>query len=524
MKKFRLVILLFVLLISACGCGSQQNNANKKIQKQLDKLQRENEKLNERLEEMQNVTEAPEVTVTPVLTSAPVAKEDETPTPVPTVDAALSAEKLYEMAIGSVVEINGYLADGTSTGTGFFYDNQGTVITNYHVIDGCGTAYITLSDGTSYDVIKVLGYSEARDIAILQTSCTASDPLKIRTSSVKTGETVYAIGSSLGLEGSLSDGLISSAEREVEGNIYIQTTAPISSGNSGGPLLDKEGQVVGITSASFIDGQNLNLAIPIGDVRNIPTNAPVTLADLFGSQIEWLMEWDFFYYEEEDCYVLAFQLGDEYKNPVTGHGTVELTIKNDDGVLVYEGSGTFTEDFYEDWIYDDGTEISLITFYISPENITKGSSSNGEAYLIVYGDGFDFEEVTMDVCDLPTEATQEMEVYCDDLPFEADTYGYFDNRVQATVTVTEIFWEVVYGDSMQLTFSGEKTYDRDGYYGTNSGEFYWYLYDRNDNYVDSGYIYLPYLTVGEHFEETVYSMDTIDTGMSYTVYLEEATW
>ena len=98
---------------------------------------------------------------------------------------------------------------------------------------------------------SVATVSEEKDIAILETSCTISTPLEFRESAVKTGETVYAIGSSLGLTGSLSNGIISSAEREVDGNTYIQTTAPISSGNSGGPLIDEYGKVVGITTASF---------------------------------------------------------------------------------------------------------------------------------------------------------------------------------------------------------------------------------------------------------------------------------
>ena len=161
-------------------------------------------------------------------------------------DNELSAEEIYNKISPSVVEIYAESATESSTGTGFFLDDKGTVVTNYHVIEDCQTAKITLANGSSYQVTAVKGYDANRDIAILSTKCTTSTPLLIRKTSVNTGEKVYAIGSSLGLTGSLSDGIISAVNREVEGNTYIQTTAPISQGNSGGPLVDAQGQVVGI--------------------------------------------------------------------------------------------------------------------------------------------------------------------------------------------------------------------------------------------------------------------------------------
>ena len=199
-------------------------------------------------------------------------------------DKDLTAEELFEFASSSVVEITGKTSTGTSTGTGFFYDDTGTVITNYHVIEDCAEAMITLANGKSYNVDKVMGYSEDKDIAILSTLCNNSTSLKIRDTAIKTGEKVYTIGSSLGLSGSLSDGIVSSAERIINGHTYIQTTAPISHGNSGGPLLDSKGQVIGITTVYLVDGQNLNFAIPISEVNDISTSNPISLKELFSSQ------------------------------------------------------------------------------------------------------------------------------------------------------------------------------------------------------------------------------------------------
>ena len=176
-----------------------------------------------------------------------------------TENESMSAEDIYSYVSPSVVEITGESFEGISTGTGFFYDDKGTVITNYHVIENCQTAEITLSDGDSYKVKKVLGYDSDIDIAILSTACKESTPLSFRTTTVKTGETVYAIGSSLGLTSSLSDGIVSAVNRKINGNTYIQTTAPVSHGNSGGPLVDTSGKVIGIICAYLENGQNLNL-------------------------------------------------------------------------------------------------------------------------------------------------------------------------------------------------------------------------------------------------------------------------
>ena len=195
----------------------------------------------------------------------------------------LTAEEIYDLVSPSVVEINGKGDGFTSTGTGFFYDKSGTVITNYHVIEECTYATVSLTNGSTFEVDKVLGFDIDRDIAILSTTCSKSIPLKIRNTSVDTGETVYAIGSSLGLTGSLSNGIVSAAERLVNGYTFIQTTTPISNGNSGGPLIDEKGYVVGIITAGWDEGQNLNLAIPIKDVNAISTDNPMALDELFES-------------------------------------------------------------------------------------------------------------------------------------------------------------------------------------------------------------------------------------------------
>jgi transcriptional regulator with XRE-family HTH domain len=322
----------------------------------------------------------------------------------PAEPVSLTAEDIYTNVLPSVVEIVATSSDAISTGTGFFYDEKGTVITNYHVIENCQNAEITMSNGLVCQVIAVLGYDTDRDIAILSTSCKLSEPIAIRTTPVKTGEKVYAIGSSLGLTGSLSDGIISATNRNIGGNEYIQTTAPISHGNSGGPLVDANGEVVGIVCAFLAEGQNLNLAIPIDAVDKIPRNHSIKLEKLFPvskQEVVWISDWRFQYYADEDAYVLLFQLADKDKIPMAANGTVEIQIINDHNVSVYKKTHTFTASNFENWIYDETDQMYVASIYISPQSIAKGSTQFGTVHFKVYGDSFEFEECTEYAIDLP---------------------------------------------------------------------------------------------------------------------------
>lgn len=193
----------------------------------------------------------------------------------------LSGEEIYSKIIDSTVEVAAENSYTSSLGSGFYIDNNGTIVTNYHVIEGCTAASVKTSDGGSYEVTSVLGYSKEHDVAILETSQKNSKAVEFATTAVSTGETVYALGSSLGLTGTFSEGMVSAAEREIDGVTYIQVTAPISSGNSGGPLVNAKGQVVGITSAGFTDGQNLNLALPINVIDQISRGVPLTMEEFY---------------------------------------------------------------------------------------------------------------------------------------------------------------------------------------------------------------------------------------------------
>jgi S1-C subfamily serine protease len=159
-------------------------------------------------------------------------------------------------------------------GSGFAYDlnGQNVIITNYHVVANAVNVTVTFQDGNTYTA-KVLGTDAYSDLAVLSTDAPQTElvPLAITSSSgLLVGDQVIAIGSPYGLTGSMTTGIISALNRtitESTGNGYaisdiIQTSTAINPGNSGGPLLNSQGQVIGITTAIVDNSQALGFAIP----------------------------------------------------------------------------------------------------------------------------------------------------------------------------------------------------------------------------------------------------------------------
>ncbi len=195
----------------------------------------------------------------------------------------LDSEAIYSKISPAVVEVSAYLPSGSqySLGSGFFIDDSGRFVTNYHVIDGANAGEITLSDGSRCDILYVQDYDKALDLAIVQADVSGNEWLAISERPVTTGETIYALGSSQGLTSTFSTGIVSTAARDMDGVRCIQITAPISQGNSGGPLVDPYGEVVGVNSMTLITGQNLNFAIDIHELEKLTENRELTLAQIY---------------------------------------------------------------------------------------------------------------------------------------------------------------------------------------------------------------------------------------------------
>lgn len=193
-----------------------------------------------------------------------------------------SATEIYEMYENSVGEILTYKKDGSelSIGTCFVYGEDGKLITNYHVIDGAYSAKVKIS-GKEYTIQRVLTYDIEKDLAVVQIAASNLKPVTICSEKHKTGESVYAIGSSVGLTSTLSEGIITYAIREIDGVKYVQHNAAVSGGNSGGPLINKYGEVIGINTLTIRDTQNLNFAICVSELDNLKYDSSISVKDLF---------------------------------------------------------------------------------------------------------------------------------------------------------------------------------------------------------------------------------------------------
>lgn len=190
-------------------------------------------------------------------------KEEEEETTAPPKEE-MDLPDLAEYVQNRTVTITVNTADGVSAGSGFFIDAEGTLVTCYHVIDAAKSISVEVVGGAKYDVNQIIDFDEMHDIAILKLDITGNDYLDICAEGVRTGESAYAVGSSLGfLDGTFSNGIISNTARQVGGIDCLQTTAAISSGNSGGPLVNVYGEVVGVNAFSYTSGENLNFAVKI---------------------------------------------------------------------------------------------------------------------------------------------------------------------------------------------------------------------------------------------------------------------
>ena len=207
-------------------------------------------------------------------------------------DGALTIGQVYDRTNASVVEItvttqapaDGPMGSGTAQaqGSGFVYDSSGHVITNAHVVDGAQSAKVRFADGKSYDA-TVVGVDASTDLAVLKVEAPSSalHPLELADSSqAAVGDVVVAIGSPFGLENSVTAGIVSALGRSMKApNGYtitgsIQTDAAINHGNSGGPLLDLDGKVVGVNAQIESESggnDGVGFAIPSSTVKSIVT-------------------------------------------------------------------------------------------------------------------------------------------------------------------------------------------------------------------------------------------------------------
>ncbi|MCI8594827.1 MAG: PDZ domain-containing protein [Oscillospiraceae bacterium] len=211
---------------------------------------------------------------------------------IPTGDP-LTPQQIYASYLGACVGINagvttnvwGWETTSAVSGSGFVISEGGYIVTNYHVVENASSIKVTFSDGVSYDAVYIGGERE-NDVAVLKIDAEGLAPVILGDSdNMVVGDNVYTIGNPLGeLTYTMTDGMVSALNRTVTNDSgvtmnMLQTNCTINSGNSGGPLFNQYGEVIGITSAKLSGSsssaasiEGLGFAIPINDVRGIITD------------------------------------------------------------------------------------------------------------------------------------------------------------------------------------------------------------------------------------------------------------
>lgn len=241
----------------------------------------------------------------------------------------LTASEIADKVSPSVFYIEVYDAAGYSTasGSGFFVTADGVAVTNYHVIEDTSSAIITTIDGNKFKVNSIIAYDKDMDIAIIRVDKTTVYGGKVSgfsaakmadSDNIKAGQTIYALGSPVGLQNTISNGIISNVGQVIDGNKFIQITAAISHGSSGGALVDEYGEVLGITSAVIEDAENIGFAIPVNVLKLFDLNdTGISYLDFSKSSSSFTLELsetsiDIEVGETVEVYVYAAGKGDDW--------------------------------------------------------------------------------------------------------------------------------------------------------------------------------------------------------------------
>jgi hypothetical protein len=191
---------------------------------------------------------------------------------------ALSAADVGERAAAAAVRVD----TETAFGSGVVVRQDGWIATSYHIVEGARSVTVTLDSGQRLDVDSVKLAPELGDIALVHVAATALRALPLAGDvPSRRGERVIVLGNPKGFSYTLSDGLYNGL-RHVDGHELVQFSAPISSGSSGGPVLNERAEVIGIVSRSRNDGENLSFAVPSPIVRQLLAsgNAPLPTSEL----------------------------------------------------------------------------------------------------------------------------------------------------------------------------------------------------------------------------------------------------
>ncbi|MGV3772160.1 MAG: S1C family serine protease [Verrucomicrobiales bacterium] len=191
---------------------------------------------------------------------------------------ALRQEKTVKDLVATLGEAVVQVRTPGGLGSGFFINEEGYLITNFHVIEGETQISIEVYQSTggqlertNYKQVRIIAMNKFTDLALLkvedENAPKFSWVLFGSSSELEVGDRVFAIGSPLGLERTVTEGILSTKTRQLQGELFLQTTTQINPGNSGGPLFNLRGEVVGVTNMKIAFGEGLGFAIPVESVK-----------------------------------------------------------------------------------------------------------------------------------------------------------------------------------------------------------------------------------------------------------------
>lgn len=202
--------------------------------------------------------------------AAPVAAQTPAPQNASLALGTVSPRQIAAAAHASLLLIRAIDANGDTLGlgTGFLVSADGRFVTNYHVIQEAARLSVKVLDGGEYNDVQLVAADPASDLALMQLPNVRGLPTMPLGSDaqVEVGDRVFVMGNPMGMSGTFTDGMIS-GKRPLEGVAMLQMSAPISSGSSGGPVMNERGEVIGIATMMVMGGQNLNMAVPVRYLR-----------------------------------------------------------------------------------------------------------------------------------------------------------------------------------------------------------------------------------------------------------------
>ena len=286
---------------------------------------------------------------------------------------ALSLQDIYSQVIDSVVSISSMTSSGTASGTGIIMSSDGYIITNHHVISGALVISVLTNDSREYEA-AIVGSDEMSDLAVLKIDAKGLDAAEFGDSSrLRVGDSVVAIGDPLGvqLRGTMTNGIISAINRDLTVGdrtmTLIQTNAALNNGNSGGPLINCYGQVIGINTvkmSSYYAGaanvEGLGFAIPISVAKPIVDelieNGYVAGRPAIGISGEALPTYYRMYYRLPDgVYVTAVNEGSDAKAKGIREGDI-VTAINGESICSIDDLNTVKNQ------YAAGDEVTLTVY------------------------------------------------------------------------------------------------------------------------------------------------------------------